>query len=137
MSKKLPLCLLLSAVFSSGLSAEPLAALPLAPEPASEILTDSIESLQEVESELLSLSEQVSKLTSLLADSQTDSTALRASLTKYRERVEQLSKRYVGLLKICDGFKKSSEANRLAWQIGVPAALAVGIIGGLLLGGQR
>lgn len=104
---------------------------------AANLLTDSIESLQEVETELNSLNAQIKTLQELLTASQGDSMELRKLLKEYQDRVAQLRKRFGELLKISAGLKQSSRAHELAWQIGIPSALAVGIIAGLLIGGHR
>jgi len=97
----------------------------------SDLLTDSIDNLLTVEIELQNLNAQVERLKSLLTASQGDSTQLRELLTKYQARVEQLSKRYAELLKICGNLKNSLTVT--SWAI--PAAFALGIASVLIVQG--
>ncbi len=127
------LFLLLSCVLSSAWSVEPSADGQPASEQVGNLLDDSLKNLQEIESELVRLNNDSLKLKDLLTASQADSTALRLSLEEYRKRAEQLLKRQGELLRICSNLKKSSQASSLAWQIGIPSALVVGLVVGVLV----
>lgn len=133
-ARKFGLPFLLAFCFlSSAWSVEPSEAGQPGSEQVGTLLDDSLKNLQEIESELIRLNNDSIKLKDLLTASQADSTALRSSLEEYRKRAEQLLKRQGELLKICSKLKESSLASNLAWQIGIPSALVVGIVAGVLV----
>lgn len=101
-----------------------------------DILSQSIDELLSLEIELTSLNASILKLKNELMTSQDELSLLKASLFAYQSRVEQLLKRSKELLKICEGYKKSSAFNFTVWAVGIPAALVGGLAIGYYIGGR-
>ncbi len=101
-----------------------------------DMLNQSINDLMSLETELTSLNELILKLNNELATSQGELSLLKASLSAYQNRADQLLKRSKELLRICADFKTSSTFNQTVWMVGIPVAIIGGLAAGYYLGGR-